>query len=217
MGLELVMLPPLPPWLAPRYALTGIKLGLSALLLLVAVVGCSTQTVRLEGFRIQLPVIGTIGPKGWKPYAKELEGEARSIRIDLELAEARHVATKRAYEDAQAEAARMEAERLARVVARQEEITDEVRQDYSRRIADLRARAARLQDQARAGARGASGGLQLPETGDPASGIDDPAACQEIPARDVKTDIACRAIAEEQAIQLDALIQWVSRQLGATE
>jgi hypothetical protein len=29
--------------------------------------------------------------------------------------------------------------------------------------------------------------------------------------------MACRAIAEEQAIQLDALIQWVSRQLGATE
>jgi hypothetical protein len=211
------MLPPLPPWLAPRYALTGIKLGLSALLLLVAVVGCSTQTVRLEGFQVKLPLIGTIGPQGWKPYAKELEGEVRSIRIDLELSEARHIATKRAYEDAQAEAARMEAERLARVVARQEEITDEVRQDYSRRIADLRARAARLQAQARAGAGGASGGVQLPETGGPASGIDDAPRCNALPAPDLATELNCRAIAEEQAIQLDALIQWVSRQLGATE
>jgi hypothetical protein len=210
-------LPPLPPWLAPRYALTGIKLGLSALLLLLAVVGCSTQTVRLEGFQVKLPLIGTFGPQGWKPYAKELEGEVRSIRIDLELAEARHFATKRAYIEAQEDAARQQAEIIARQVARQERITDEVRQDYQRSIAALRARAARLQAQARAGAGGASGGLQLPETGDPASGIDDPAACQEIPARDVKTDMACRAIAEEQAIQLDALIQWVSRQLGATE
>jgi hypothetical protein len=212
MGLEFLMLPPLPPWLAPRYALTGIKLGLSALLLLVAVVGCSTQTVRLEGFQVKLPLIGTIGPQGWKPYAKELEGEVRSIRIDLELAEARHIATKRAYEDAQAEAARMEAERLARVVARQEEITDEVRQDYSRRIADLRARAARLQAQARAGAGSASGGLPVPETGDPAARTDAAPDCRALPAADLNTEIRCREIAEQQATQLGALIEWVERQ-----
>jgi hypothetical protein len=206
-----------PVWAAARYTFAGYAVAAMAIICLIGWLGFVTQTIRIEGLQLRAPFIGTIGPRGLKKDAQELEGEVRSIRIDLELAEARHIATKRAYEDAQAEAARMEAERLARVVARQEEITDEVRQDYSRRIAELRARAARLQAQARAGAGGASGGLQLPETGDPASGIDDPAACQEIPARDVKTDIACRAIAEEQAIQLDALIQWVSRQLGATE
>lgn len=214
---DIDMLPPLPPWLAPRYALTGLKLGLSGLLLLVAVVGCTTQTVRLEGFQIKLPLIGSIGPQGWKPYAQELEGEVRSIRIDLELSEARHEATKRAYTEAQAEAARMEAERITRVVEQQERITDEVRQDYSRRIADLRARAARLQAEARAGAGSASGGVQLPEAGNATYGIDDPAACQEIPARNLETDIACRAIAEEQAEQLETLIEWVQRQMGVSQ
>jgi hypothetical protein len=211
------MLPPLPPWLAPRYALTGLKLGLSALLLLVAVVGCTTQTVRLEGFQIKLPLIGTIGPQGWKPYARKLEGEIKAIRIDLELSEARHKATKRAYEDAQAEAARMQAQAIEREITRQKGITDEVRQDYQRIVADLRARAARLQAEARAGAGSASGGVRVSADASPTYGIDDPAACQEIPARDVETDIACRAIAEEQAMQLDALITWVQRQMGVSE
>ena len=200
-----------------RYAITGLKIALVAIVLLVATVGCSVQTVRLEGFQIKVPIIGTIGPQGWKPYAQELEGEVRSIRIDLDLSEARHVATKRAYEEAQAEAARMEAERLARVVEQQERITDEVRQDYSRRIADLRKRAARLQAEARAGAGSAPGDVQLPETGNTASGTDEAPDCATLPPRDLETDIACRAIAEEQAMQLDALITWVQRQLGVTE
>ena len=206
------MLPPLPPWLAPRYALTGAKLGLSALLLLLAVVGCTTQTVRLEGFQIRLPIIGAIGPQGWKPYAKELEGEVRSIRIDLELSEARHIATKRAYEDAQAEAQKMEADRLARVLAQQERITDEVRDDYSRRIAALRARAARLQAEARAGAGGAAGGVEMPASGDPAARADEAPDCRALPAPDLTTEIRCREIAEAQATQLGALISWVERQ-----
>ncbi len=207
----------IPPLLTARYALTGLKIALVAIVLLFAVVGCTTQTVRLEGFQVKLPLIGTIGPQGWKPYAKELEGEVRSIRIDLELSEARHVATKRAYEEAQAEAARMEAERLARVVEQQERITDEVRQDYSRRIADLRKRANRLQAEARTSAGGASDQVRVSETGNAASGIDEAPDCATLPARDLETDIACRAIAEEQAMQLDALITWVQRQLGVTE
>jgi hypothetical protein len=212
MGLEFLMLPPLPPWLAPRYALTGIKLGLSALVLLLAVVGCSTQTVRLEGFQVKLPLIGSIGPKGWKPYAQELEGEVRSIRIDLELSEARHLASKRAYIEAQEEAARQQAEIIARQVARQERITDEVRQDYQRSIAALRARADRLRAEARAGAEGAAGAVRMPETGDPAARTDAAPDCRALPAPDLTTEIRCREIAEQQATQLGALIEWIERQ-----
>lgn len=205
-------LPPMPPWLAPRYVLTGLKLTLTAFVLLLAVVGCTTQTVRLEGFQVRFPLIGSIGPQGWKPRALKAEGEVKSIRIDLELSEARHVATKRAYIEAQEEAARQQAEIIEREVARQERITDEVREDYNRRIADLRKRADRLRAEARASAEGAAGAVPVPAEAGSSSGVADPAACQEIPARDLDTDIACRAIAEEQAMQLEALIQWVQRQ-----
>jgi hypothetical protein len=211
------MLPPLPPWLAPRYALTGLKLGLSGLLLLICLVGCTTQTIRLEGFQIRLPLIGTIGPQGWKPYALEQEAKVRSIRIDLEMSEVRHKATKRAYTEAQAEAARMEAERIIRVIEKQEAITDEVRDDYNRRIADLRARAARLQAEARTGFGGPSGGLQLPETSDAPGGVDEAPRCDQLPAPDLTTELNCREIAEQQAIQLAALITWVQRQFNVTE
>jgi hypothetical protein len=209
-----MVLPPIPPWLAPRYALTGIKLGLSGLLLLLAVVGCTTQTVRLEGMQLKLPLIGTIGPKGWKPYAQELEGEVRSIRIDLELSEAKHVATKRAYLEAQEEAARQQAEMIAREVARQERITDEVRNDYNRRIAALRARADRLRAEAGAGAEGAAGAVRVSTEGEAAGRANATARCDEFPSPSATIELNCREIAEAQAMQLDALISWVRQQLG---
>ncbi len=205
----------IPPLLTARYALTGLKIALVALVLLFAVVGCTTQTVRLEGFQVRLPLIGTIGPKGWKPYALELKAEVKTIRIDLELANARHAATKRAYAEAQAEAARMQAEVVAREVARQERITDEVRADYQQRLAALRARAARLQAEARAGAGSAPGDLQLPETGQASGGADAAPRCHGLSGtRDPLTQIECDRIATEQATQLDALITWVQRQIG---
>jgi len=156
----------------PRYALTGLKLSVTARVLLLSVVGCSTHTVRLEGLQIRLPLVGDIGPQGWKPYAQELERAVVTVKLERDQANANHSATKQAYRDAQEEAARMEAERIARVVEIQERITDEVRQDYSRDIAALRARADRLRREARAGAGGASGGLQVPAESNTASGTD---------------------------------------------
>lgn len=211
----MIPLPPTPPWLAPSYVLTGLRLTLAGLLLLLAVVGCTTQTVRLEGFQIKVPLIGHIGPQGWKPYAQELEGKVRVIRIDLEMAEARHLATKRAYLEAQEEAARQQAEIIAREVARQERITDAVRKDYQQRIAALRARADKLRAEARANSEGAAGGVRMPADAQAAGGIDEAPDCQRFPAPDVETDLACREIATAQAMQLDALIDWVRRQFGS--
>jgi hypothetical protein len=211
------MLPPLPPWPAPRYALKGTRLALVGLVLLLGIVGCTTQTVRLEGFQIRLPLIGTIGPQGWKNYARQLEGEIKTVRIDLELTEAKHVATKRAYIEAQEEAARVQAEAIERTVARQERITDEVRQDYTRRIATLRSRADRLQRQARADLAGSPGAVRLPADSNTASRIDEAPDCQRLPAPDISTDLRCREIATEQAFQLEALIEWVGRQFEGAE
>lgn len=209
-------LPPLPPWLAPKYALTGVRLSLTALVLLLAVVGCSTQTVRLEGFQIRVPLLGSIGPKGWKPYAQELEGELQVTRVALKQANENHVATKQAYREAQEEAARMQADIIAREVARQERITDEVREDYGRRIAELRARADRLRRQLQdgAGAGGAAGGVRVPTEGDAAGRANATSGCNEFPAPSAAVDLNCREIAEQQALQLDALITWVREQWG---
>lgn len=195
----------------------GLKLSLGALALVT--IFASIQTVRIEG------VWCSEVEAGEKPACiiRGFKQELQVVRIDLAEAEAygraeaaKHKATKQAYREAQEEAAIAEAARLARVVAEQKEITSEVEADYRRRIAAVRARADRLRREAEAnrgsGAVGAPGDVQLPEAGDPASGTDEAPRCDEIPARDPLTEIRCREIAEEQATQLDALIEWVSRQ-----
>lgn len=189
-------------------------------LLAAMTVFAAIQTVRIEGAFCS-DVSGREKPRciirGWKQ-------EVQIIRIDLAEAEAygraeaaKHKATKQAYRDAQEEAARMEAEHLARVVAEQQEITDAVEADYRQRIAALRARADRLRAQAEAAARGTSaagspGDMQLPEASDTTSGTDAAPDCAAFPAPDLNTEIRCREIAEQQATQLDALIEWVARQ-----
>ncbi|XAI96263.1 hypothetical protein [Microcystis phage Mae-JY29] len=191
--------------------------GLALAFLAVAVI----QTIRIEG--VWCSDVGA----GEKPACiiRGFKQEVQIIEIDLAEAEAnwraevaKHKATKQAYRDAQEEAARMEAERLARVVARQEEITSEVESDYRQRIAVVTSRAERLRRQARAtdgsGAAGTPGDVQLPEAGDPTARTDEAPDCRPFPARDPLTEIRCREIAEAQATQLDELITWVERQFG---
>lgn len=180
------------------------------------------QTIRIEGAFCSDVSRGEKASclvRGWKQ-------EVAHLRIDLAEAEAygraeaaKHKATKQAYREAQEEAARIQAEIIEAEVARQERITDAVRQDYQQRIAALRARADRLRAEAAAarggaGAASAADSLQLPEAGDPASGIDEAPDCRAIPATDLETEIRCREIAEQQATQLDALITWVQMQIG---
>lgn len=179
------------------------------------------QTVRIEGVWCS-----DAGPEE-KPRCimRGFRQEVQVYRITLsEVAASRdaeiakHKATKQAYIEAQEEAARLEAERLARVVARQERINDEVKADFQQRIAALRARADSLRAQiaaaaAGSGAAGASGDVAVPGTSDSASGAHAAPDCQRFPAQDALTDLECRRIATEQATQLEALIGWVSRQM----
>jgi hypothetical protein len=194
-------------------------------LLAAAVLFAAIQTVRIEGVWCS-----DAGPtdkpscliRGFKQEVQVLRFALNKETARADSEAAKHLATKQAYRDAQAEAAELEAQRLARVVARQEKITDEVASDYRQRIVALNARVERLRAQVRSGeigsgAAGAAGGEPMPGAGDPASGIDEAPDCQRFPAADPLTDLECRRIATEQATQLSALIAWVGRQLKVQE
>jgi hypothetical protein len=180
----------------------------------------TVQTIRIEG------VWCSDVDAGEKPacLVRGFKQELQIVRIDLAQAEANHLAevskhkaTKQAYREAQEEAARIQAEIIEAEVARQERITDEVRKSYQQRIAALRARADRLRDEAAAAGAGAGGSaypVRVPLTGDTAPGTGEAPDCAAFPARDLDTEIRCRAIAEEQAVQLDELITWVIQQFG---
>lgn len=128
-----------------------------------------------------------------------------------------HQKTKTDYRTAQAEAARLEQNRIERVKAEQQEITDAVEADYRRQLAGLHARAERLREELRAGAgaAGAGRGVEMPglspSAGGSAEAADDrgfPAPFGRSPAEQLERDI----IASEQAIQLNALIDWLLAQ-----
>lgn len=128
-----------------------------------------------------------------------------------------HQKTKTDYREAQAEAARQEQKRIERVKAEQQEITDAVEEDYRRQLAGLHARAERLREELRAGAgaAGASGSGEMPglstATGRTAEAAGDrgfSAPFGRSPAEQLERDV----IASEQAIQLNALIDWLLAQ-----
>jgi hypothetical protein len=172
----------------------------------IAVAGLAgVQTVRLHGFHLW-PVSIT----GWIATAKTREAERDAEKRA-------HQQTKTDYRNAQAEAARLEQTRLDRVKAEQQEITDAVEADYRRQLAGLHTRAERLREELRAGAGAASAGGSVAVSGLPAAGGGSaeaagdpgfPAAFDRDPAEQLERDV----IATEQAIQLNALIDWLLKQ-----
>lgn len=146
----------------------------------------------------------------------ELEIQASEHESELELERVAHRITKRDYRAAQAEAERLELERLAQAEKRQKGITDEISQDYDRRLADLRARFERLQNGARARAElaGASRDLAMPGVPDPTGGAHAPpiGGAMARAARGAELEPAERLRAAEQALQLSALIDWIEAQ-----
>lgn len=137
---------------------------------------------------------------------RDAEAEADRYQLAAEAEAANHQQTKDAYAAAQLEAQRLEKQRIANVKAEQEDITDAVETDYRRRIADARADYERLRaEQARARLASAARGQPVPHIPDPAGGADGTAEEDGFPLSD-------RLIATEQAIQLEALQDWVRRQ-----
>lgn len=171
----------------------------------------AVQTVRIEGAFCR-----DLKP-GEKPacIVQGFKQEVAGIRIDLDAARERtaaeaaaHEASKRAYREAQAEAEKAEAARLARVTAQQKEANHDLVQDYERRIASVRVAASRLRGetgQARAGSAGARANGALPRLSDAAGGADGAAS-------DIGLSLDQRLTATETAIRLEKLQEWNRRQ-----
>lgn len=169
--------------------------------LAAALVFAGIQTIRIEGFWFI---------RGYKDRVAVLRIDLDAARAERDAEAARHLATKQAYREAQAEAARLEKARLASVLAQQKDITDAISADYSKRLAAARAAADRLRAEAlqgRSGSAGSPGSQSVPGMACAAGGTD------EAPCGDGLSD-AQRLIATEQAIQLDSLITWVERMSG---
>lgn len=172
-------------WRAGAIALAGICLGL---------------LVQIHG----VPVLG-----GGLIAERDAAIAATVIaRRERDAERAAHQATKDQYQEAQAQAARDETLRLARVKGEQERISTDVAENYARRLADYRARYEQLRRQAAAAAGtagGSAGGEPVPGVRDAAPGADAP-ACADGLSLDQRWD------ATRQALQLDELISWIERQ-----
>lgn len=135
----------------------------------------------------------------------------RGERLDAE--KAAHKLTRAAFEQqvsdyrAAYDKARADALTAARKVeTEQERITHEVSADYQARLADVRARYSRLLAEANADSRDAEK-TDLPGVPDASSGANDPAAYCGF-------SLETRLVASEQAIQLQALQDWLRGQVG---
>ena len=204
----------LPGQLEAEIAIKTVWLVVAGLAFAALVGALVVQTVRLEGLKVW-PITVT----GWIETADTYERERDAERNV-------HAKTKGEYRAAQSKAARQEAARLKHVREKQEEITDAIETDYRGQLADLRARAERLRSQLQsrtdivskaAGKRSAEVRDTTGRTGAPAADHRLPAAGEEratggvfgrTPEEQLERDI----VATQQALQLDALIDWVERQ-----
>lgn len=129
---------------------------------------------------------------------------------------AAHRKTKADYRAGQAEAARLDAERITREKARQQEINDAATKAYAASLTALRARYQRLLDSARAGspAGGATGNVAVPSLSAAPGGTAGAADLRLAGAAGECLTPAERLMAAEQAAQLEALIGAVERLSG---
>lgn len=195
-------------WQARAGAIAA-KVGFSGLVIAAAVTFGAVQTVRLDGLEIW-----PLSIEGWIAKADRFETERDDER-------SAHRKTKNDYRAAQLAAAKMEADRLERVVQQQEDITDAIEVDYHARLADARARAERLREELRrrAGAPRAGGTVSVSGVPGAAGGSDEAAGDHRLPAGDSldrgpADQLERDLVATQQAIQLDALIDWVERQVA---
>ncbi|MBB3034070.1 hypothetical protein [Alteriqipengyuania lutimaris] len=204
----------LPAWTSARIAMSGLRAAIIGGLFIIVLLAAAVQTLRLEGLKVR-PFKTT----GWIEKARTYKSERDSERTA-------HRKTKDDYRTAQEKAQRLETARLERVRTQQEEITDAIQRNYRARLGKLDARAQRLRDELRARSQpdgssadqrstavrsttgradAAPGDHRLP----PYQGENTNAgSLDRSPQEQLERDI----VATQQAIQLDALIDWVERQ-----
>lgn len=140
-----------------------------------------------------------------------LRADLAEAEASLSAEEAAHLGTVNAFLAA-SEQAQKDAEANAQRVAREQEtITDAITSDYRSDLAALRARFDRLRAGATPTDPGRADAAGLPRLRDPAGRADAPAGQDRLPAaRGLSLNDAL--IASEQALQLQALIDWVNAQ-----
>ena len=118
------------------------------------------------------------------------------------------------YRAAAARAVELDAANKRRVEVDQARISQEVSDDYQQKLADVRARALRLAEQLRASPptnSGGGGATAVPSISAPSRSAAQAAVQDGLPAPGALT-LEDALTATEQALQLDALIDWVTRQ-----
>lgn len=142
-------------------------------------------------------------------WALILRAEKASLASDLLAEQNAHKASIASWDAAVKTAQLLDMENKRFVEERQAEESERIVHDYEARIADARARAAAsVRAQAAAADQGGRGSAPVPGLPDPARRAD-AATCEAgLPA----LGAADALIATEQAIQLDALIDWVGAQ-----
>lgn len=202
------------PWYQAQVAIRGAWMAAIGALFLIVAGAAIVQTARLEGFKVW-PFEMT----GWIETAATREAERDAERTA-------HAKTKTEYREAQADAARQEADRIDRVRQQQKEVTNAIESDYRRQLADLGDRAERLRKQlrTRTGAGGAPTGEPSPPLREPANRTDRAPGDHRLPptggepadtgpfGRTPEEQLERDIIATGQALQLDALIDWVIAQ-----
>ncbi|WP_375291813.1 hypothetical protein [Qipengyuania sp.] len=172
---------------------------------IVALAGMAAQTVRIEG----------LGPiDGFKDRIAELVEDVAEVTAQRDAEAQAHRLTKQTYRQAQVEAAALERQRIARVMAQQKEATDAILESHARDLGALRARADGLRRQLAQGgsaAPGPGGGGEMPGLAGGAGGAADTARYPRLPRSDAE-QLARDVIATEQALQLEALIAWTRAQ-----
>ncbi|MGR4892264.1 hypothetical protein ACIPPQ_14650 [Sphingopyxis sp. LARHCG72] len=143
-------------------------------------------------------------------WAMILRAEKASLGSDLLAERNAHKASIASWDAAVKTAQLLDLENKRFVEERQAEESERIAHDYEARIADARARAAvSLRTQAAAADQGGRGGAPVSGVPDPARRVGEATCEAGLPAA---LDAADALIATEQAIQLDALIDWVGAQ-----
>lgn len=184
-----------------------------------AIVVAGAQTLRIEGALCRDAAAGEYSKcviTGFRQQVSDRDLKIDDLTVKLFAESAAHRQTKIDYRVAQENAAELEQARLARVKAQQQEITHDIVADYRRRLADARARAEQLRGEtAGAGERagGAADRERVPAAGDAAGRADEAPGDRGLPLAPAN-DLDWRLTATEQAIQLNALIDWVAQQFA---
>lgn len=148
-----------------------------------------------------------------------LRGERDSARSQRDTARKELADTRAAIAAAAQAAALAQTANLARVKAAQDRISERIADDYQDRIAAVRVRAddlaRRLRKPAQAAASG-TGSTGLPGPGAASGRAATAAPGAGLPAASAELTLAERLVATEQAVQLDALIDWVIAQAAVS-